>query len=148
NGRTALRSWVLDIEGGKPRPITPEGVTGLLLSLDGKFLLAIDGERKRALYHVDGGEPRPVSGFERDDNAIRWGRDGHSVYVRRSAGTGVHIFLLDLATGRRQLWKELTIAEPAGARGINGILLSADGKSYVYYYARDLTELYLVEGLK
>jgi Tol biopolymer transport system component len=142
------RSWVLGVDGAKPRPVTPEGVTGLLVSPDGKFLLAIDGEKKRALYPVDGGEPRPALGFEREDDAVRWSSDGHSVYVRRAIDMGARVFLLDLATGQRRLWKELTLAEPAGTRGMGGIQLTPDGKSYVYSYARDLTELYLVEGLK
>jgi hypothetical protein len=34
------RSWVIDPTGGKPRPITLEGITGTLVSPDGKFLLA------------------------------------------------------------------------------------------------------------
>jgi len=142
------RSWILDPAGGKPRPITPEGVTGALVSPDGKYLLAVDANQNRALYPVEGGDPRPVSGFEPGDSAIRWSADGHSLYVRQSPNLRTKVFLLDVATGRRRLWKELTVPEPAGASGIYNVLLTPDGKSYVYYYVRDLTDLYLLEGLK
>jgi hypothetical protein len=60
---------------------------------------------------------------------------------------------LELATGRRkQLWK-LAAQDPAGAfrPGIGpgiGMPLTPDGKSYAYSYARILSDLYLVNGLK
>jgi hypothetical protein len=54
---------------------------------------------------------------------------------------------IEVATGQRRLWKELGSPKPAGAIGIQEILLTPDGKSYVYRYARNLTDLYQVEGL-
>ena len=147
-GNHNSRSWVVDPAGGRPRPITPEGVTGTLVSPDGKFLLAVDANQNRALYPVEGGEPRPASGFEPGDAAIRWNVDGHSVYVRQRTDTGVKIFLLDIGSGRRSFWKELAPVELAGFVGIGEILLTPDGKSYVYRYNRALNELYLVEGLR
>ncbi len=143
------RSWVLDPAGGKPRPITPEGVSGLLVSPDNKFLLDVDANHKRGtLYPVEGGEPRPVPGFELGDKAIRWSADGRSLFIHHPDGLSTKIFLLDVATGRRRLWKELTVPEPAGTDGIEQVLLTPDGKSYIYWYARNLADLYLVEGLK
>jgi eukaryotic-like serine/threonine-protein kinase len=142
------RSWVIDPTGGKPRPITPEGITGTLVSPDGKFLLAIDANQNRALYPVEDGEPRAVPGFESGDRASRWSADGRSVYVHQPAEQRTKIFLIDVVTGQRRLWKELAIAEPAGTGGIRDVLLTADGESYLYWYVRDLSDLYLVEGLK
>jgi serine/threonine protein kinase/DNA-binding beta-propeller fold protein YncE len=148
NKDRTMKSWVIDLAGGNPRPITPEGVTGLLVSPDGKFLLAVSAEQKRALYPVEGGEPRPVSGFEERDRAIRWSADGRSVFVHQTGEHNTRIFLIDIATGRRTLWKELAISEPAGSAGIREVFLTPDGKSYVYWYVRELSDLYLVEGLK
>ena len=39
-------------------------------------------------------------------------------------------------------------SDPAGVNIILPILLTPDGKSYVYGYRRMLSDLYLVEGLK
>jgi hypothetical protein len=97
---------------------------------------------------VGGGEPRAVAGFESVDRASRWSADGRGVYDHQPAGQRTKIFLIDMATGQRRLWKELAIAEPAGTGGIRDVLLTADGKSYLYWYVRDLSDLYLVEGLK
>ncbi len=39
-------------------------------------------------------------------------------------------------------------ADPAGVNSLAPILHTPDGKSYVYSYRRELSELYLVDGLK
>jgi hypothetical protein len=92
--------------------------------------------------------PRAVPGFVSGDRASRWSADGRSVCVHQPAEQRTKIFLIDVVTGQRRLWKELAIAEPAGTGGIRDVLLTADGKSYLYWYVRDLSDLYLVEGVK
>ena len=49
------RTWVQDLDGGKARPVTPEGVVGTVLSPDGRFLAARGPDLKVALYPIDGG---------------------------------------------------------------------------------------------
>ena len=55
---------------------------------------------------------------------------------------------VDIETGVRRFWKELTPPDPAGVLAISPILITPDGKSYVYSYRRQLDDLYLVENLK
>ena len=55
---------------------------------------------------------------------------------------------LDVATGRREPWKELAPADLAGVAGVTNIVLTPDARSYAYTYVRRLSNLYLVEGLK
>ena len=55
---------------------------------------------------------------------------------------------LDLATGKRTLWRSLAPADPAGVSQIGPIVMTPDGASYIYGYHRTLSDLYLVEGLK
>jgi len=58
------------------------------------------------------------------------------------------VFRVDVATGQRTFWKSVEPADPAGIDTIGRVLVSADGKSYVYGYNRTLSDLYLVQGLK
>jgi hypothetical protein len=51
--------------------------------------------------------------------------------------------IFDIATGKRTLWKELVPPDPAGILAIGPILITPDGKSYVYSYRRTLEDLYL-----
>ena len=55
---------------------------------------------------------------------------------------------MEVATGRRERWKELRPADSAGVVSVGGIHVTPDGRYYVYTYPRDLSDLYLVEGLK
>ena len=58
------------------------------------------------------------------------------------------VYLLDVATGRKELWRELVPADAAGVTQIGTVLPTADGKSCVYSYFRQLSDLFLVRGLK
>ena len=45
-------------------------------------------------------------------------------------------------------WKLARLADPAGVERISNVLIAPDAKSYVYCYARLLSDLFVVEGLK
>jgi Periplasmic component of the Tol biopolymer transport system len=143
------RIRVQDLEGGQARPFTPEGVwigtSTNVLSPDGKFVLGI-GRGAKALYPLEGGEPRPVAGLEVGDWPIQWSEDGRFLYVHKRQGNPNKVWLLDPASGKKQPWLEIKSGEPVTA--IPVLLLTRDGKSYVYGAQRVLSELYLVEGLR
>jgi Tol biopolymer transport system component len=143
------RIYVQNLEGGKPRPVSPEGVrmprSTSPLSPDGKLVVGIQGRGNASLYPLEGGEVRPIAGLEEADWLVQWSADGRSLYVHRQRGIP-NIWLLDLASGKRSLFKEIRPREPVD--GLRPLLLTRDGKSYVYGAWRALSELYVVEGLR
>ena len=144
------RTWVQDLEGGKARPITPEGVVGTVVSPDGRLVAAKGPDQKVALYPVDGGVPRPVEGFESNDVLLRWSEDGRFVYVgsgNRRSLTG-RAFRIELSSGRREPWKEFSLPDPTGVSGISCSAITPDGKTFVYSYSQQFSDLYIVDGLK
>jgi Tol biopolymer transport system component len=148
-----VRLYVQGLEGGKPRPISPEGVHISLgahpLSPDGRLVAAIGLDRTLRLYPVDGGEARAIPGIEPGELPIRFSSDGRALYVYRQPELPARIFRLELATGRRSLWKVISPSDPAGiTNGIARIQLSADGQSYAYNVSRFLSELYVAEGIQ
>ena len=145
------RLYVQSLTGGKPYPITPEGVrlsSPHSVSPDGKFIAAIGPDQRVSLYPLEGGEPHPVRGLAPGDGPIRWSADGRSLYVYRPAELPARVYRLDLSTGRKELWKELMPCDATGVHTIFRVLLTPDGKSYAYTYKRALSDLYLIEGLK
>ena len=44
------RAWIQDLSGAAPRAITPEGITGALVSPNGKMVMARDEQGGRKLY--------------------------------------------------------------------------------------------------
>jgi Tol biopolymer transport system component/predicted Ser/Thr protein kinase len=134
---------------GKPRPISPEGVNPwVVISPKGDFAASVGPDHKVYLYPVAGGEAVLVSGTNPDEAPTGWSADGRFLYLFRFGEIPAKVFELELATGKRKLWKELVPADAAGIDTIRGITITPDAKAYVYGYIRTLSDLYLVEGLK
>jgi len=146
------RFYIQSIEGGLPRPITPEGTTGTFqgsfISPDGKMLIASDAQHQRSFYPVEGGAPQPVSHLESGDDIIGWSNDGRSLLLARIQEIPIKVYRLDPATGRKELLKEVMPADPSGIFWPNTILVTPDGKGYVASFRRMLSDLYVVGGLK
>ena len=142
------RMYVQDIDGGTPRPITPNGVAPRrnTVSPDGKALAA-GYQGALRLFPVDGGEPTIVPGSLQGDGAIRWNADGSVLYVR-SGSRPTRIFAIDIATGARTLLHELGPRDPVGATGLVEVRLTPDGRAYAFGYLRTLQNLYQVTGLR
>lgn len=141
------RAYMQDIEGGEPRALGPEGIQRPIVSPDGRTVAALAQDGKPFLYPTEGGEPRPLRGLEPGDLWMRWSADGRSIFFYRNKGFAAQVYRLDLATGRRELLRELTAADPAGV-SLPFVCVTPDGKAFAYGYFRNLSELYLIEGLK
>ena len=146
----APRLWVQDLEGGKPKPISPEGgvLFAVFISPDGKQVIGQGADGRPALFPVDGGEPRIIPGHTPDDRIVGFTGDGRSVYIQNIAGLPTVVSELDLATGKRKVWKQFMPADAAGVDSVQNFIIKQGGKSYVYSFTRTLSDLYMVEGLK
>jgi hypothetical protein len=145
------RLYVYDLPTGGLTPISPEGVTSYfnaLASPDGSQAFAVGTDGRLTLYPVAGGEGRVVPGTSVDDIPIRWTADGRAIFVLRRASLPGRVERVDVASGERKPWLELSPPDPAGVQGIGPVHLSADGRAYVYSYRRKLDQLYLVDGLR
>jgi Tol biopolymer transport system component len=145
-----VRLYMQNITGGKPQPITPEGVDvgGFAISPDGQLVAGVGPDQKGYLYPAAGGQARPIPGFSPGEEPINWSEDGHSLFIYGSGETPAQVYRLDITTGRKKIWKQLMPSDPAGVEHIGPILITPDGKTFVYGYHRTLADLYLVEGLR
>jgi Tol biopolymer transport system component len=143
------RLWVVDAAGKKPRPVTPEGLTGAggAVSPDGKFFAANGPDGRVTLYPVDGGDPRPIEGVSLPDSPVQWSAEGQYLYLARFGEVPLPIARFELATKKREAWKQLAPADRAGLVRIESIALTRDGKSYAYSYNRVTdSDLFVVTG--
>ena len=132
------------------------------LSPDGKWALSFlsTSPPQLVLLPTGVGESKPLktegindfgfvfSGMAPDDLPIRWSADGRALYVYPRGELPAKVYRFDLATQRKELWKQIMPSDPAGIFDITFIQVTPDGKSYAYTYGRLLSDLYLVEGLK
>jgi len=142
-----MRTYVQEISGGAPRPVTPEGVFAVDVSPDSKFMVAPGPDGRLALFPVDGGGARTVPGLAPGQLFVQWGEDGNSLYVRDDS-LPTSVYKVDLSTGKETLVLQLMPADPSGVVNVNTVVLSRDGKTYAYNYTRVLSKLLVVEGLK
>ncbi len=145
-----VRLYTQDVTGGKPTPISPEGVDAqaFAVSPDGQTIVGVGPDQKGYLFPAAGGTPRVVNGMEPGDTPINWSQDSRSIYLYRTGEVPAKVYRLELATGKKTVWKEIAPLDPTGVSTIGPILITPDGKTYVYGFHRTLGDLYLVEGLK
>jgi Tol biopolymer transport system component len=147
-----MRLYVQEVNGGPARPVSPEGVHLIayshLISPDGRLVPATGPDRTVSLFPVDGGKPRPIPGLASDELPCGWDAPGRVLFVYRPGELPARVFRLDVETGARQPWKVLMPGDPTGVSFIRPPHFTPDGESYAYSYARILSRLYRVNGLR
>jgi WD40 repeat protein len=151
-GNGGYRLHVLDTLDETAKPISPEniwsgGLRSFAVSPDGRFVAGMSAQGTIVLYPVDGGAAMPVPGAEAGEIPIQFSADGASLFVYRPTALPARVHRLTLATGTRELWRELTAADPAGVYKISPVAITPDGSAYAYTALRVLNELYLTEGV-
>jgi Tol biopolymer transport system component len=139
------RSYLQDADGGPLTPVTPERMNGSL-SPDGKSVL-VRRKDTLTLYPLDSGQPREIkSPFPGD---VRfWAQDARYVFSGLRPEVPLKVYRFDLETGAMQPWRELVPTDRTGVYNLGQLRLTPDTRWYVYSYVRDLSDLYIVEGLR
>ena len=145
-----VRLYTQDISGAKPTAISPEGVDAqnFAISPDGQWVAGVGPDLKGYLYPAVGGDPKLVNGMDPGDIPITWSQDGRSILLYRTGEVPAKVYRVELAAGKKTVWKQIAPLDPTGVSTIGPILMTPDGKTYVYGFHRTLGDLYLVEGLK
>jgi dipeptidyl aminopeptidase/acylaminoacyl peptidase len=144
------RLFLLDSADAKPHAVSPPGYRAFLrgVSPDGKLVGVQGPDRRRYLYPLSGGEPKPIPGIEPGEDPVGWMGDGRWLFVFNRGKLPGRVFRVELASGKREFWKELVPLDPAGISVLSSPALTPDGKTYVYSYNRILSDLFLATGVK
>ena len=134
------------LEGGDLKPVTPEGVTGGVVSPDGRFAAVRRVTGDYLMCSEQGARPIPSLGT--DDLLIRWSPDGKSLWIFKPAEVPTRIDRLDPATGRREPLLEITPREKSGFLTIMSVSLADDPKAYAYTTWEYSSRLFTIEGVK
>jgi eukaryotic-like serine/threonine-protein kinase len=140
------RSYLTPMDGGALTPITPEGVQGFPTE-DGKEVISRQGDTI-TFYPIDGGQPRSVPA-KIPDVTLPWsGQSGRYVIGAEHPGVPLKLYRYDTVTGEKKPWRDLVPADRAGVYVANIFDITPDARWYAYSYVRDLSDLYLVDGLR
>jgi len=144
----ALRGYVFDMDNSALRPITPEGVRLTAQSSpDGKFAPVSLADGTVWLLPIAGGELRSIAAHP-PERVYGWSADGKSVYVATTGETTNNIYRVNIKTGQRELFGTVSPSDKVGVTYVSPPLVTPDGKYYAYSYNRQISELFVVEGLQ
>lgn len=144
-------SFVQHVDTGRLEPIAQKGVLALLVSPDGRRVLAYDPLEGHVVWPLDDELPVALTSIDPRHRAIQWSDDGRFLYVRESEEALVRIHRFDMATGRSELLQELEPGDPSGVVGVGDghgeLTMTPDGRSFVFTYWSFARDLYLVDHL-
>lgn len=150
DGRAANRPprvYVYDLPQDAVKAVTPEGITGpAVLSPDGR-MVAVKEESRLVTYSVDDNARETLPGGPEPGNVAAWSSDGRSLFAVEQTGALARVFRRDLATGRRDLVREIRAQSPAGVTAFD-VFVSRDGRGFAYSTALRLANVFVVEGLR
>jgi hypothetical protein len=148
----SFASFIQDVEGGLPKQFGEDGRWAVFTSPDGREI-AGGKDSGPMIYPADGqGRPRPIKGIVEGELPLQWSSDGRTMFVRGTEDYPMTLYRLDLATGRRERWRELAPRDPTGflffgpPMVATGVSVTPDGKSYAYTYLTDSNKLVLIDG--
>jgi len=144
------RDYIIDIASGDAKAITPEGVSGVHLSPDGRSMVVLAADGKWGVWPLEGSGIRPIPGLDSVYHVIGWSRDGGSVYTvsTRAVEKMAKVYKANIVTGKMDLWKTFGDGSAAGLRNVAAVHVSSEGTAYAYLYAITLSQAYMVTGLK
>ena len=151
-GDGPMRLFRLPLDGtSAPQPITPADFplapNGHCISDDGQRVIARPASGPAAEFSIDGHGPRPVPGLLATDLPLRFNLDGRYIFVQAALTVPSPLVRIDITTGKRTPWCELSPRDQAGVFTVDRVRISADGTSYTYSIRRYISRLALVDGL-
>jgi Tol biopolymer transport system component len=151
-GNEPLRGYVQNVVDGTVRPFTEPGVTAgrfweLPVSPDGSRVAMLAADGRLSLYPIAGGSAVEVPTAVRGEYPVAWTADGKALFLAGPSNVPHRVFRIDLATGRREQWKELQPSYAAGIR-LSQVSVTPDGRSFLHMYSRLLANLFVADGIR
>jgi eukaryotic-like serine/threonine-protein kinase len=143
-----VRTYIVDLNGAKPTPITPEGITNGLVSPDAQYVLHHDDAGVVSVYPVNGGEARRIPALEPGFEPLQWSEDNSSFYGYIPGHMPVNVYNVELATGKKTLIQEIRPEAPGGVLTIRPVVMTRDASRFAYSYSEVLSVLYVIAGVR
>ena len=144
------RDYLIDVDTGESKPVTPEGTTGTSISPDGHKVIMRGPDGHLGVWSFDTNTLRIVPGLEQKYGVSGWTPDGSSFYAARNerGQKSVKLYTVNAITGQTAFWKEFGTGLASGVAGIALPHLSENGNAYAYVYVRPLSQAYVARGLQ
>jgi Tol biopolymer transport system component len=147
-GEASPRGYRVSLDGGPARPLTNLPGTHFWnrISPDGRFVLETSAVANEPAHNVivelATGRVRPAP-LLAADQPVDWDQDGAHAFVVQKSDAEATIYRVDMASGKRQVWKQIRPSDPAGILSIRGFFVTSSGSAYTYSATRGLSSLYV-----
>jgi hypothetical protein len=142
--------FLTDRHGAPPKFLSPTapGVRPEVSS-DGNSVLVGDPEGHSGIFTIATNTFKLVPGMLPNESVAAWTSDPQRVFTQVQTPTGLNIYKLDLASGKRELWQAIAPKDQIGLRPmVNEIAITPDGRYMSYAYRTQLSQLYRSDNLK
>ena len=152
----SYRLYIVDTLDETKKPLSPPNISDgggrlrpFAVSPDGHRVAGLDADAKIVLYNVDSDQPATaVPGTEAGELPVQWSADGASIFVYRPTDLPAKVDRIDIASGTRTPWRQLTPADVAGVYTIAPVFITPDANGYAYNALRSVNDLYAGVGLQ
>ena len=142
-----LRTYEMDLEGGKPQALGPSDFTGVAVAKDGKRIAGRNASAEAVVFDRETQKLQVIPGIEAREALAQWTEDGQGLLVYSPTPWEARIYRVEAATGKRTLLQTVEPGEKAGSIAPLRLAYAEGSKTYVYSTVRILGILYVVEGL-
>ena len=114
-------------------------------SPNGRFEVRVQGNAFQ-LWDYTRLSSQPIQYIERNDAVLSLSDDAQWVYLARTTAIpSLKVLHVNLRTGATELVTEVTVTDLTGAMPLSRMAITPDGKTLVFGYVRQLSELYLMQ---
>ena len=143
-----LRTYEMDLEGGKPQPLGPPDFTGVAVAKDEKRIAGRNASGEVVVFDRETQKMQTIPGMGPQDQFEKWTEDGQALLVSSATPWEARMYRVEGVTGKRTLLQAVELSEKAGSVSNLRLRYAEDSKTYVYNSRRILGTMYVVEGLE
>jgi hypothetical protein len=143
----ALRTYEMDLAGGKPVAVGPVGFLGFAVANDDKRIIGRNGAGEAVVFDKETQNMSVMPGIGVQERIQKWTEDGQALLTTASTPWQAEMYRVDVATGKRTLLQKVEPIDKAGSIMHLRAFYAERSKTYAYNTRRILSILYSVEGL-
>jgi Tol biopolymer transport system component len=143
-----LRTYEMDLDGGKPQAVGPSDFTGVAVAKDGKRIAGRNASAQTVIFDRETQKLLVIPGIDPHEVLAQWTEDGQALLVYSPTPWEARIYRVDVGSGKRTLVQTVEPGEKAGSIAPLRLAYAERSKTYVYSAVRILGTLYVVEGLE
>jgi eukaryotic-like serine/threonine-protein kinase len=140
--------FLLEMNSGQWTQIQTDGLIASVVHDATGDMIGRSREGALWYYNFATKTKRKIADFPSDNFVLQWSPDGKTVLFTEGAfEVPLRVRAIDVATGKRSLWKEIRPGDVAGVLSTS-FSIAPDAKSYVYSILRMNSQGFLVTGVK